>query len=173
MYWPKCREDDRVAGREVRRQRAWSRALAVSCPVHGEPLTIDHFDRRNWGGFGEASPLSENEREVLALIDGVAKALDASLFAGAPWPADWRSAPRAGTPPGAELQYRCARRAVAAGCGVRDPGFGTVRALPAAACRADPTRGLGGLSPHRQSIAATRGLVGGGVGVRTEPVGLV
>ena len=68
MYWPKCREDDRVAGREVRRQRAWSRALAVSCPVHGEPLTIDHFDRRNWGGFGEASPLSENEREVLALI---------------------------------------------------------------------------------------------------------
>jgi hypothetical protein len=97
-YCPRCLHEDRATGRPRTFRRAWARVLVVSCTEHGTPLHWAEPRLAAEVNFAlEPSPadLTEEDWEVVRLIDVFAHTLEACLWGDALWPAEWHGNPQA------------------------------------------------------------------------------
>jgi hypothetical protein len=89
---PMCWDEDRARGEPCSIRRGWNRLLRTACPQHGCPLRIAP---EQWARFTPSHPLpvpqlSEQEQQILDLIESFGQTLEQSIYFGERWPDDWR-----------------------------------------------------------------------------------
>jgi len=97
-YCPQCLQEDRAAGRPRTFRRAWARVMVVSCPEHSTPLRWAEPRLAAEVNFAlDPSPqaFTEEDWEVLRLIERFARTLEACLWGDGLWPGGWRGNPLA------------------------------------------------------------------------------
>lgn len=70
--------------------RSWTRVLRTRCPTHDAPLCLPVSRHHAGTDASKLEVLTPEDREVLRLIETFGTAVEASLFFGTPWPANWR-----------------------------------------------------------------------------------
>lgn len=87
-----CWQEDRAIGRPPGFRRAWAAALRTRCPHHGTPL--QRADPANLASVRARAfveiPVNAEALKWLDCVEHVGRTLEAVLFEGAAWPADWR-----------------------------------------------------------------------------------
>ena len=77
-------------------RRGWNRVLRTTCPDHGCPLRLAP---EQWATSSLSHPFqppafTQQEQQILDLIEAFGEALERSLYFGDPWPSEWRGNPQ-------------------------------------------------------------------------------
>lgn len=96
-YCPLCWNRDIADGHPLRMFRSWNNLLCTRCPKHNFPLSYaptDWATKDRPGGYPIPN-LTARDWAILDLIETFGRALEQSLFFGAPWPEGWQDTPHA------------------------------------------------------------------------------
>lgn len=95
-YCPACWNENLRAGRPRTLRRAWTHVLRTKCAMHGHPLILapDTWATTTSRYEHPIASFSQDEQNVMDLIESFGTALEGSLYFGAPWPKDWHGTPQ-------------------------------------------------------------------------------
>ncbi len=74
--------------------RGWTHVLRTWCPRHGAPLCLPVSRNHSGLDHRHVTMLTDEDREILSLIDSFGATLERALFFGEPWPAHWQGCPQ-------------------------------------------------------------------------------
>lgn len=96
VYCPMCWNEDRAKRAPFFIRRGWNGVFRTTCPNHGCPLRLAPAQ---WAASlltpsFQPPVFTQQEQQVLSLIESFGDALERSLYSGDPWPSRWRGSPQ-------------------------------------------------------------------------------